>query len=742
LAQTSLRQDGLDVIANLLALPVGDRTGLQELIPQKLKERTFATLLAQIKDLTRRQPVYIIFEDIHWIDPTSLELLATMVENLPQLRAMLLITARPEFTAPWPSYAHITTLPLTRLGRRDGASLVNRVTGGKPLPKEVMDEILGRTDGVPLFIEELTKTVLESKLLQEHNSQYILESPLPSFSIPTTLQASLMARLDRLASVREVAQIGAVAGRDFHYELIYAAAGLPRERLEDALEQLVKSELIFRRGVIPHAVYTFKHALVRDAAYASLLKSKRHKLHALMADVLEQQFPDIVQIQPETLARHLCEAGQIEKAIGYWLEAGKNAALRSANLEAMAHLQRGIEMTASLDAGAAQERLELDLLLVLGPCLIAAHGPAAATAVSTFARARELCERLGRPPEYLQVMFWLATASVVRGELPQALEAIAGLPSAAEARGNRSALLNGIRGQAMILMFMGRMVEARELLERAIETFNTSQETDRIAARAAGQDAGVSMLVLAAWVFWLLGYVDEAVTRMDAALQRTDEVQHAHTSAYAWYYAAVLHALRGDPATAQTYAERCLAISERHGFRHWLGLSRAIRGICTAAQDPSAGPLDEVVAALDDYQRAGYHLGVTAQIVLLCPALLARKEPEAALVAIEHGLSIVNQNDERFFEAELYRLKARALLMRGAPDSHAESLLDQALQTARSQEARALELRAAIDLAKLWTNQGKRAEARALVSSVRMWFAEGSKTPDLDEATSVVVQLQ
>ena len=742
LAQSTADPEHVAVLANLFALPASDGYRLQELSPQKRKEKTLAALLAQLDGLAARQPVFMIFEDIHWIDPTSLELLAAIVEHVPQLRVLLLVTARPEFTPPWPNYPHMTTIPLTRLGRRDGAALVERVTGGKTLPKEVMDEILARTDGVPLFIEELTKTVLESGLLQERDGHYVLEHPLPPLAIPTTLHASLMARLDRLAPVREVAQIGAVAGRDFHYELLNAVAGLPREKLDEALDQLVQSELVFRRGEIPHAVYTFKHALVRDAAYAGLLKSRRVQLHAAIANALEQQFPEIVQTQPETLAHHLTEAGLTEKAIGYWLQAGKNAALRSANLEAIAHLQRGIELMGRLPAGEGKDRSELDLQLVLGPCLIATQGPAASKAVATFARARELCERLGEPPEYLQVMFWLATVSVVRGELPQALEAIAGLPSAAEARGDRPALLNAIRGRAMILMFMGRIVEAREALERAVEVFSASQEADRMAARAAGQDAGVAMLVLMAWVLWILGEVDEAVTRMAAALERADAVQHAHTHAYAWYYASVLHALRGEPAIAQAYAERCLAISEQHGFRQWLGLSRAIRGICAAALDASGGRLDEVKAALDEYQRAGYQLGITAQFVLLCPALLLRNEPEAALEVIDHGLSIVSHNSERFFEAELYRLKARALLMRGAPDAEAESLLDQALRTARSQQARSLELRAATDLARLWMNQGKRAEARDVLESIYGRFSEGFDTRDLKEAKAVLVQLQ
>jgi tetratricopeptide (TPR) repeat protein len=698
-------------------------------------------LLAQLVGVAARKPVLMIFEDAHWIDPTSLELLALTVERVAQLPVLLVITARPEFAPPWPGHAHVTTIPLTRLGRSDGAALVRRITAGKTLPDEVMNQILARTDGVPLFIEELTKMVLESALLHERDGHYVLERPLPSLAIPTTLHASLMARLDRLAPVREVAQIGAVAGRDFHYELLNAVAGLPRERLEEALGQLEQSELIFRRGEIPHAVYTFKHALVRDAAYAGLLRSRRAHLHSVIANALEQQFPEIVQTQPETLAVHLTEAGLVEKAVGYWLKAGKNAALRSANLEAIAHLQRGIEVIGRMPAGRGKDRSELDLQLILGPCLTATQGPAANKAVATFARSRELCERLGDPPEYLQVMFWLATVSVVRGELPQALEAVAVLLSAAEARGNQPALLNGIRGRAMILMFMGRIVEAREALERAVETFSASQEADRMAARAAGQDVGVAMLVLMAWVLWILGQVDEAVSRMAAALERADSVQHAHTHAYAWYYASVLHALRGEPAIAQAYAERCLAISEQHGFRQWLGLSRAIRGICAAALDASGRRLDEVKAALDEYQRAGYQLGITAQFVLLCPALLLRNESEAALETIDHGLSIVSHNSERFFEAELYRLKARALLMRGAADAEAESLLDQALRTARSQQARSLELRAATDLARLWMNKGKRAEALDILGSIYGRFTEGFDTRDLENANTLLAEL-
>jgi predicted ATPase/class 3 adenylate cyclase len=742
ISQSSADPEHVAVLVNFLALPAGDRHQLQELSPKKLKAKTLTVLLAQLEGLAARQSVFIIFEDIHWIDPTSLELLTAIVERVPQLRVLLLVTARPEFTPPWPTYAHVTTILLTRLSRRAGVALVERVTNGKTLPKEVLDEILVRADGVPLFIEELTKTVLESELLQERDNHYVVEGPLPALAIPTSLHASLMARLDRFGPVREVAQIGAVAGREFHYELLNAVAGMPKEALEAALGQLVQSELIFCRGKIPDAIYTFKHTLVRDAAYSGLLKSRRGRLHAAIADALEQQFSEVLQTQPETLAHHLTEAGLIEKASASWLQAGRNAVLRSANLEAIAHLERGLEVTGRLPAGAGKDQRELDHQLVLGPCLIATHGAAATKAVATFARARELCERLGEPPEYLQVMFWLATASVVRGELPQALEAIAGLPRAAEARGNQPSLLNGIRGQAMILMFMGRIVEAHQTLERAIQIFNASSEADRTATCTAGQDAGVSMRVLMAWVCWLLGQVDTAVAQMSAALDRAEALEHVHTRAYAWYYAAVLHALRGEPAIAQGYAERCLATSERYGFGHWIRLAAAVGGVCATVLDPSVGRLTEVKAALDEYQRAGYQLGITVQLALLCAAHLLRHEPEVAVELIEQGLSIVGHNSERLFEAELCRLKARALLMRGAPLSDVESLLREALRTARRQQARSLELRAATDLAGLWMKHGRCTEARDVLDSIYSRFSEGFGTRDLKEANAVLTQLR
>jgi predicted ATPase len=418
--------------------------------------------------------------------------------------------------------------------------------------------------------------------------------------------------------------------------------------------------------------------------------------------------------------------------------------MRSANLEAIAHAQRGIEASAHLPDGARKDRLELDFQFALGPCLIATQGPASNKAVATFARARELCERLGDPPEHLQVMFWLTTASVIRGELPVAQETIAALLHLAEARGDRPALLNAMRGQAMIRLFMGHLTGAREAIERAVEAFDASSEQDRLAARAAGQDAGVAGLALMSWPLWLLGHADTAITRMDGAIQRADAISHPHSQAYACYYASILHALRGELLTAQGYAERCLALSEEHGFRQWRGLAHAIRGICVTLLDPSSSALEEIRAALDEYRGAGYQLGITALYVLLCPAFLSSHKCEAALELIEQGLATTRRNSERIFEAELYRLKARALLVRGEPDARTEalSLLDQALTTARSQHAKALELRAAGDLAAVWIDQSRREEALNLIAPIHAWFTEGFDTQDLKQARALLDQLR
>ncbi|HEY1432129.1 MAG TPA: AAA family ATPase, partial [Stellaceae bacterium] len=591
LARTAAEPEAVDLIADLLSLPA--RYPAPELSPQQRKDKTLTALLAQIERLAREQPVLMLFEDLHWIDPTSLELLTAIVDRVQRLPVLLLATARPEFGPPWPSHAHVTALSLTRLSRRECVALVERITAGKPLPASVLEQILARTDGVALFIEELTKTVIESGMLIDRGDRYMMAGPLPSLAIPTTLHDSLTARLDRLTPVKEVAQIAACIGRDFDYDLLAAASGMPEEGLRSALEALRHAELIIARGLSAER-YSFKHALVRDAAYAGLLKSRRVQLHAAIARAIEQSFAHLVEVEPETLAYHLTEAGLPDKAAHYWLRAGKIAGARFANLEAIAHLRRGIEAVGGFPDGASKDRLELDLQLALGPCLITIEGFLSNAFAATFTRARELCERLSNAPEYPHVMYWLALVHGYRGEMPQALDACSTALGLAEAAGNRPAALNAMCGIGSVLMAMGRLVEARRMIERGLTEFDMCSEAESLATRAAGRDVGVAEMAVLGWILWALGYPDMARARVGAALQRAEAIRDPHSQAYAAYFASVLHAVCQEPAVAHMLAARCLALSEEHGFGHWRNLSRTVRGICANQLDPSSDSLATV----------------------------------------------------------------------------------------------------------------------------------------------------
>jgi predicted ATPase len=389
----------LPLVAALLGIETGERYPPLALSPQRQKQRTLEVLVDQVEGAAR-QPVLAVYEDVHWADPTTRELLGLMIERVRRLPALVLITFRPEFDPPWTGQGHVTQLPLNRLGRREGAALVERVTGGKALPDEVLEQILAKTDGVPLFVEELTKTVLESGLLTDAGDHYALAGPVPPFAIPATLHDSLMARLDRLAPVKEVAQIGAVIGREFAHELVTAVSPLSEAKLGEALDQLVDAELIFRGGTPPDAIYTFKHALLRDAAYESLLKSRRQELHSEIASVLERRFPEVIESQPELLARHLTEAGQFEAAVPHWQRAGERANDRSANAEAQSHLNNALDLIRTLPAGLERQRREISALTVLGRVLTAKSGYGNPEVERVYAQARRYagrCQRLSGP---------------------------------------------------------------------------------------------------------------------------------------------------------------------------------------------------------------------------------------------------------------------------------------------------------------------------------------------------------
>ncbi|HEX6703745.1 MAG TPA: AAA family ATPase [Albitalea sp.] len=694
----------VDLVASLFGLPA-QSTLLAQLTPQQRKSRTFDVLHRYVEALAARQPVLVIFEDVHWIDPTTLEFLNELVERAVAHPVLLLITARREFVPPWASHAHVTTLAIGRLNRREGAELIRRVAAGKALPEEITDDILSRTDGVPLFVEELTKNVLEAGRLEELTDRFV--GSLPARELPTTLRASLEARLDRLGTAKEIAQVGAVAGRDFSYELLRTVADWSTGALDAALLQLVRAELLQQHGTGANAVYSFKHALLRDAAIATLLKRRRAELHAAVADTMERYFPEVVEAHPETVADHLFEAGLVERAIPHWLRAGRAAAERSANLEAIAHLQRGVEVVRQQAPNDATRRTELDLLMALAPCLIATQGPASRAALDTFMNAQSLCEQLNAP-EYAKTTFWIVTASVVRGELEPALQGTRAVRRDAQARGDLAALINASRGEAMIDMFMGRIRQAIVQMQHALDLYTQASESVQLATRDNGQDAAAAASAQLAWLVWLRGDCPGAIRSADAALQRAELTQHPHTHAYVSYYASILHALCRNHGLARDCANRCWALSQEHGFRQWLGLSQAVAGICSCAH--GTGSSDEVMRVLSEYRASGYQLGVTVLYVLHCRALLDDGKIEPAIEAIDSALQIAAQTGEHFVDAELCRLRARAVLQSSLPDSRVQASrwLDQALMTAREQGSTWLELLAASDLAAMLVASGGR----------------------------------
>jgi class 3 adenylate cyclase len=484
LARAASLEEDVALVADLMSLPASERYPLPNLSPQRKKERTLEAVIRQLEGLARGQPVVMVFEDAHWIDPTSRELLDLIVERVRSLPVLLIVTFRPEFQMPWTGQPQVTMLTLNRLDRRDRTALAEQIAGDKALPGEVVDQIVDRTDGVPLFVEELTKSIIESGLLREESNRYVLDGALPPFAIPTTLHDSLMARLDRLASVRLVAQIGAAIGREFSYELLRAVSRLPEDELRTALGRLVGSELVFQRGVPPEAIYSFKHALVQDAAHGSLLRSARQKLHAQIAASLETHFPEMIENQPQLFAQHYAEAGLVEKSVACWGKAGQRSAARSAMVEAAAQFQKALDQLTLLPDTAERQRQELEFCCALGAVLIAVKGHAAPETGQAYARARELWEQLGSPSEFLRVPFGQSLYYVYRGELDLALRLDEDLLRLSRQRNDSVGLVMGHFTVGRTMMLLGGFASSRSHLEEVLALYDPTSH--RALAHQAG----------------------------------------------------------------------------------------------------------------------------------------------------------------------------------------------------------------------------------------------------------------
>jgi class 3 adenylate cyclase/predicted ATPase len=732
--------EAVPLFVALLSLPLPANYAPLTVSPEQQKQMTLHALLTILLRIAAQQPVLFIMEDLHWVDPSTLELLSLLVDQGPTARILTLLTFRPDFSPPWTGRSHLTQVTLYRLTHPQAAELLRRVAHHKALPPEVAEQIVAKTDGVPLFVEELTKMVLESGLLQEREDRYELTGPLPALAIPATLQDSLMARLDRLTTVKAVAQLGATIGRTFAYDLLRAVALLDDATLQQGLRQLIAVELVYQRGIPPQATYTFKHALIQDAAYQSLLKSTRQQYHQRIAQVLEVQFPEITETQPELLAQHYTEAGLGEQAIGYWQRAGQRAVARSAYVEAISHVTQGLEILRALPNTAEHTQHELDLQLTFGLASMVNKSYSAPEVGQAYARAYELCRQVEDTPQVFPALWGLWAFNCVVAKMHTAQELGEQCLTLAQRVQDPALLLQADHALGVTLVYLGDLAPARVRLEQGIALYDV-QHHHAQSVLYSGHDPGVCCLVHAAWVLWLLGYPAQALMRGQEAHALARVLAHPFSVTHALQWTAMLAQLCRDIQTTQALTEAAIALSMEQGFAGYTAGVTLVRGWAQVhqGQDEGIAQITQGLAALramgSEYLST-YYLGVLAE------AYGHVGHPEAGLRVLTEALVAAHNTGVRYYEAELHRLRGVLLLQHIAPDAqHAEACFHQALDVARHQQAKSLELRTAISLSRLWQQQGKQAEAYALLAPIYGWFTEGFDTADLQEAKALLEEL-
>ncbi len=703
------------------------------LSPQRKREKLLDALLNQLEAVARHRPVLMVFEDAQWIDPTSREVLDLCVDRVRHLPALLAITFRPEFQPPWGDRSYVSNLALNRLGERESEGLVHKLAGNAALTVEIVVEIVERTDGVPLFVEELTKAVLESAAQSDQVAAVLGSASHAAHSVPPTLHASLMARLDRLGWLpKEIAQIGAVLGREFSYALIEPVARRPDRELRAALEQLSDAGLLFCRGTAPHASYLFKHALVQDAAYGTLLRGRRQELHGRVATALETHFVDLVERQPELLAHHLTSAGDTERASHQWLKSGRHAAAQSAYLEAIAHLERGLSLLHSLPESLDRDRCDIDLQLALAVCLLTAKGPIAAK--PPYMRAFELAESSGSPQQRFDALYGVWQSTNMSGGSAAASPLSARLLSMTEQESDDGLRLQAHHSAWATWAFAGDPAKTRGHTDAGRRLYDPEKHASHRFVYG-GHDPGACARLLGAHSEWLLGYPDQALASIADSLFLAERIAHPFTLSLALTFFAVLHLNRREPehALSRVDAIEALAAEQRLSLTLEPGM---LRGAALVGQ----GAVEEAIGRIREGVTKSTRLGRPYGLAFLAEGLVSHGDRAAALAAIREGLEIARATGELWWDAELYRLTGTVLLAENKLNE-GEASFQQALHIAQAQQAKSLELRAARDLARLWGEQGRRTEARDLVAAVYSWFTEGFDTADLKEAKALLDQL-
>jgi len=744
LAQTSTSIQDAALFAEMLSLPNDGRYPALELTPQQRRQKTLEALSAQIQTLSRQNPVLMIFEDAQWADPTSLEAFGRAVDRLQTLRVLLLATFRPEFDAPWVGRPYVTALIINRLAEHETGVIIDRIAGNRLLSASLRQDIIERTDGIPLFVEEMTKAVLEAES-ETAAQRAIAAVPSPALAVPASLHASLMARLDRLGSpAKELAQIAAVIGREFSHALLASVVNRPEAELRWALDRLIAAGLLFRRGVPPHATYLFKHALVQDAAYGTLLREPRRTLHARIAEAIESEFAEIAESRPELLARHWTEAGSIEKAAGLWGKAGQRSLARSALVEAAEQLTRALDQIATLPGTPVVRAEQIKLQVALVNALMHVKGYAATEPKAAVEQARQFIERaeaLGEPPEDPLLLFsvlygvWAANYVAFNGDVVR--ELASQFVALAEKQMQTVPLMIGHRLMGNALMLTGDIPQGRTHYNKAFALYDPAMH--RPLATRFGQDVGVSIFVFRGLAQWMLGYPESALADVNQALENTRDGGHAGTFMYAQFHIALTNILCAKYAAANAQSSEAVRLADEKGAAIWKALGTMEKGCVVALSGRALEATQMITSGITTYQSTGSRVYLPFFLSHLSRAHAEIGQFDDAWRCIGEAMTAVETTRERWCEAEVHRTCGEIVLLSPNPDAaKAKAYFERALAVAREQKAKSWELRAAMSLARLWRDQGKRDEARELLAPVYTWFTEGFDTHDLEEAKALL----
>lgn len=735
------RGEDLGLFAALLSIARPGGKSISEATPERQKRETLRALEAVICRMAELQPLVVQVEDLHWVDPSTLELIRLLVEGEEPAPLLLVMTFRPSFVAPWGTRPNLRHIALNKLTRNQIKTLVEEVTGGKALPAEVMGEILVKTDGVPLFVEELTKMVIESDLLREREDRFELKGPLKPLEIPATLQDSLMARLDRLPTVKRIAQLGAALGREFAYDLIKAVSPIEDEaQLREELNRLVEAEVFYQRGRPPDSEYIFRHALIQETAYQSLLKRTRQQYHKKIAEAMRERFPKIAELQPELLANHYTQAGMREDAVKFWQKAGRRALDRSAHLEAVSQFTKALDLVKAMPTGPERVQAELVLQSSLGLALMSTRGYGAAEVERAYTRAMELCQQVGHTPHVLPVKFGLWGYYLLRAELDAATELGKQCMAQAEMAKYPYLLEQANFTMGMTLFWLGELDTARAHFENGIRQYDENYRKSHVLP--AIQDPSVGSRAVLALVLWLMGEPEKAYRSAQDAIALAEDLRHPFSQAFAASFTCLLYQLAGNLERTAELTHQSMDLCSEQSFSFYLSMAIILQGwSMTLKQSPEEG-IERIAEGLATYRETGAKLGRPYFLALLAEAHGRRGQPERGLEILEKATKEAVESRQLYYEAELYRFRGD-LLLRLNPDDveGAGEAYERALETARRQKARSLELRAAIALAPLLVNLQRKDEARGLLRGLNEDFGEANSSPDLTEARRLLQSL-